>query len=72
MLAWTILRAFPRRVTPNQVTMFRFIATPIVLYLLVVGYYGWGLAAFLIAACSDAIDGALARTRNQVTDWGKL
>ena len=71
-LARTILRAFPRRVTPNQVTMFRFIATPIVLYLLVVGYYGWGLAAFLVAAFSDAIDGALARTRNQVTDWGKL
>lgn len=71
-LARTILYAFPHRVTPNQVTMFRFIATPVVLYLLLVGRYGWGLLAFLLVALTDAIDGALARTRNQVTDWGRL
>jgi CDP-diacylglycerol--glycerol-3-phosphate 3-phosphatidyltransferase len=71
-LAQTILRLFPHRVTPNQVTMFRFIATPVVLYLLLVGWYGWGLLAFLLAAITDAIDGAMARTRNQVTEWGKL
>lgn len=67
-----ILWAIPRRVIPNQVTMFRFFATPLVLYLLLVGKYGWGLLAFLIAAFSDAIDGALARTRSQITEWGKL
>ncbi|MDO8598498.1 MAG: CDP-alcohol phosphatidyltransferase family protein [bacterium] len=72
LLARTVLRAFPNRVTPNQVTMFRFFATPIVLYFLLVGFYTWGLFAFLFVAFSDAIDGALARTRNQITEWGKL
>ena len=71
-LARTILRAFPRRITPNQVTTFRFAATPVVLYLLLVGQYGWGLLAFLLVACSDAIDGALARTRGQITEWGRM
>jgi len=71
MLARTVLRAIPRRITPNHVTTFRFFATPVVLYLILTGEYAWGLAAFLLVACSDAVDGALARTRNQVTEWGK-
>ena len=72
ILARTVLRAIPHRVTPNQVTVFRFVTTPIVLYLLLIGWYGWGLFAFLAVAATDVIDGALARTRGQVTDWGKL
>ncbi|MFH1098942.1 MAG: CDP-alcohol phosphatidyltransferase family protein [Candidatus Uhrbacteria bacterium] len=71
-LARTLLRLIPQRVTPNQVTVFRFATTPVVLYLLLIGEYGWGLLAFLIVAATDVVDGALARTRGQVTDWGKL
>ncbi|MBI4433304.1 CDP-alcohol phosphatidyltransferase family protein [Candidatus Uhrbacteria bacterium] len=71
-LARTLLRCIPYRITPNQVTMVRFFTTPIVLYLLLVEEYHWGLLAFLLVALTDAIDGALARTRNQITDWGKL
>jgi CDP-diacylglycerol--glycerol-3-phosphate 3-phosphatidyltransferase len=72
MLARTILRLIPARVTPNEVTVVRFATTPIVLYLLLIGAYGWGLLAFLLVAATDVIDGALARTRNQVTDWGRM
>lgn len=31
-----------------------------------------GLVVFTIAALTDAIDGAMARTRNQITDLGKV
>ncbi len=71
-LARTILWAIPRRVTPNHVTVARFFATPIVLYLVLTGVYTWGLFAFLLVAFTDAIYGALARTRGQVTDWGRM
>jgi CDP-diacylglycerol--glycerol-3-phosphate 3-phosphatidyltransferase len=30
------------------------------------------LIVFIIAACTDFIDGAMARTRNQITDTGKV
>lgn len=68
----TILPLIPKRVTPNQVTAARFAMTPIVLYFILVGEYGWGLLAFLFVALTDSVDGALARTRNQITQWGTM
>lgn len=70
--AATILKLFPKSVTPNEVTIFRFIMVPFVVLLFVGQDYVAGLILFAIAALSDAIDGALARTRNEITDWGKL
>jgi CDP-diacylglycerol--glycerol-3-phosphate 3-phosphatidyltransferase len=34
--------------------------------------YGWGLILFLLTMLTDAIDGAMARTRRQITDLGKM
>jgi len=34
--------------------------------------YKIGLIAFLLVAFTDALDGAMARTRDQVTEWGKV
>lgn len=68
----TLLPLIPRQVTPNQVTVARFAMTPIVLYLILIGRYGWGLIAFIIVALTDTVDGALARTRNQITQWGTM
>ncbi len=34
--------------------------------------YHIGIPLFLFAAFTDAVDGSLARTRNQITDFGKL
>lgn len=68
----TLLPLIPQRVTPNQVTIARFAMTPIVLYLVLIGKYGWAFFAFLIVALTDSVDGALARTRNQVTQWGTM
>ena len=70
-LAVTVLWLIPKSVTPNQVTLFRFITTPFVVWLLLADYYIAGGVLFIISAFSDAVDGALARTRDQITDWGK-
>lgn len=71
-LAWPFVAITPKWVTPNAVTVFRFVITPFVLYFLWFERYEIGFALFLVAALSDMLDGALARTRNQITDWGKL
>jgi CDP-diacylglycerol--glycerol-3-phosphate 3-phosphatidyltransferase len=72
ILAATVLKLFPRRVTPNQLTIFRFFTVPFVLLLLFLGKYEWGTVLFTISAFTDALDGAMARTRNQITEWGKI
>ncbi|MCK5061636.1 CDP-alcohol phosphatidyltransferase family protein [Candidatus Parcubacteria bacterium] len=71
-LAATILKLIPRRITPNHITVFRLILTPIVALLMFYQHYYVGLWAFLITAFTDAIDGAMARTRDQITEWGKV
>jgi len=72
ILAATILKLIPRFVTPNHITVFRFAATPIVVILMFYGRYEIGLWSFLFVAFTDMIDGALARTRDQITEWGKI
>lgn len=72
LLAKTFLKLFSSRVIPNHLTLFRFIATPLVVFLMVYEYYLVGLLAFLLVAFTDALDGSMARTRNQVTEWGKI
>ncbi|MEK7558308.1 MAG: CDP-alcohol phosphatidyltransferase family protein [Patescibacteria group bacterium] len=71
ILARTLLKFVPSSVTPNQITWFRFISIPFVGFLFIEEYYLAGLVLFFISSFSDAIDGSLARTRNQITEWGK-
>ena len=72
LLARTILPAFHLWVRPNHLTILRFLMIPLVLWLLVLDNYEWGIPLFLLAALTDALDGSMARTRNQITDWGKM
>ncbi|MBF8280816.1 MAG: CDP-diacylglycerol--glycerol-3-phosphate 3-phosphatidyltransferase [Candidatus Magasanikbacteria bacterium] len=72
ILAKTVLRLIPRRVTPNMVTWFRIAATPFVIWLILSGHYGWGVPVFLLVAFTDMIDGAMARTRDQITQLGTI
>ncbi|MFH1170616.1 MAG: CDP-alcohol phosphatidyltransferase family protein [Candidatus Vogelbacteria bacterium] len=62
----------PRFIVPNYITVVRFILVPIVFFLFIYGHYREGSLLFVIAAFTDALDGALARTTDQITDWGKL
>ena len=72
LLKYLILWALPRSVTPNQITLLRFIMIPPVIILLALQNYAWGVPLFLLAALTDAMDGALARTRHMVTEWGMM
>lgn len=72
LMARTVLCLFPATVTPNQVTMFRALATPFVFALIVYNHYLIGMIAFLLVAFTDVIDGSMARTRNQITNFGIL
>ena len=72
LLAATFLKFIPTSVKPNHLTVFRFITVPFVLILLWNEVYIGGIILFTISAFSDALDGAMARTRNQITDWGKV
>jgi len=72
ILARTLIPFIPKSVKPNHITVFRFLATPLVVYLLWKGSYLVGLISFILVAFTDALDGALARIRNQITDWGKV
>lgn len=62
----------PGWVRPNHLTILRFIASPFVLYLLWQGNYKWGLPVFILTAFTDALDGAMARIRKQITVWGTI
>ncbi len=67
-----LIRFIPLSVLPNHITMFRFLATPVVVYLMISKQYQIGIIAFLIVAFSDMVDGTLARLRSQITTWGKI
>ncbi len=72
ILAKIFLPIISRFITPNMVTWTRFFSVPFVGYFLWVENYTIALPLFIISAFSDAVDGSLARTRNQVTDFGKM
>jgi len=60
----------PAFVTPNHVTIFRMVLTPLVILLLLFENYSIGVPLFCFTALTDAFDGSLARIRHQITPWG--
>jgi len=60
---------------PNIITLARILITPVIALLPFIQGYGPKVACFVvfvIAAVSDIVDGRLARSRNLITDLGKL
>ena len=62
---------------PNKLTMFRILIIPILVVLLVIEEgrpwtYMGALALFALATITDIADGRIARSRNLITDFGKL
>jgi len=58
---------------PNLLGLSRIAATPVVVGLLLAGFPGSGLVAFVtfgLAAVTDFVDGRIARARNEVTPLG--
>ena len=61
--------------TANKITMIRIVLIPVFLAVLYIGFAGSRIAAmvlFVIAGITDFLDGYIARSRNQVTDFGKF
>lgn len=69
-------------ILPNKLTIFRIILVPILVIIPLIGlnqeWYGipitWILVdiVFIIASITDKLDGYIARSRNQVTTFGKF
>ena len=72
LLAASVLRLIPWNVRPNIITRFRLILIPFVAFFLLTNHFTVATILFLFAAFSDALDGAMARTRRQITAWGTL
>ncbi len=66
----TFLWAFPTWVRPNHLTAARFVLIPVILVLLYLELRWWALGVFVAAMCTDFIDGAMARARDQITVLG--
>jgi CDP-diacylglycerol---glycerol-3-phosphate 3-phosphatidyltransferase len=64
------LWAFPTWARPNHLTAARFVLIPVILVLLYLELRWWALGVFVAATCTDFIDGAMARARDQVTILG--
>ena len=61
--------------TANKLTLLRVLLVPAFLIILYLGFpcAEWvALAIFIVACVTDALDGYVARTRNQVTNFGRF
>ena len=56
----------------NSLTLLRIFMTPVISILLVYKFWQLGLAAFLLAGVTDALDGFIARSRAQRTELGTI
>ncbi|MGE5235501.1 MAG: CDP-diacylglycerol--glycerol-3-phosphate 3-phosphatidyltransferase [Acidobacteriota bacterium] len=60
---------------PNSLTLARILMVPLLVVVLLTRFDGsefWGLGIFLVAALTDAVDGAIARRTHAVTVVGAL
>lgn len=61
--------------TPNKLTLFRMLLAPVFLVVLLLNFKHnclYSVIIFIVASVTDFIDGKLARSRNQITAFGKL
>lgn len=61
--------------TANKLTMLRVALIPVFMVVLYIGFPGSHITAmvlFIVAGVTDFVDGYIARSRNQITDFGKF
>lgn len=54
----------------NQLTLGRLLLVPVLVILVIYGYSGWALVAFVVAGITDGLDGIIARRSGQQTSLG--
>lgn len=57
---------------PNTLTVFRFLLVPVFLVFLLNGLIMQALVTFIMAGITDALDGAIARMTNSMTEIGMI
>lgn len=57
---------------PNKLTLLRVICVPFFIFAFIKGMYFLALAVFVAASITDFFDGKIARSRNLVTNFGKI
>lgn len=72
LLRSTLLRFIPMTVKPNHITWIRIFATPFIIWPITNQHVITGISIFILASLTDLVDGAMARTRNQITLLGKI
>ena len=58
--------------TASKITLIRVLMIPVFMVLLLLGYNIPALIVFIVASCTDFVDGYIARHYNQVSDFGKF
>jgi len=58
--------------TASKITLVRVILIPVFMVLLLLGHNIAALVVFIIASCTDFVDGYIARHYDQVSDFGKF
>lgn len=71
-VARSVLRFVPDQITPNSITLFRILFTPVVFLFVLYQHYIIGAVLFMLTAFTDVMDGSLARTTHKVTKFGML
>jgi cardiolipin synthase len=56
---------------PNAITFGRLLAVPLTVWLILEGRFAFAFWVFVLAGVSDAVDGWIAKTFQQVTDLGR-
>jgi CDP-diacylglycerol--glycerol-3-phosphate 3-phosphatidyltransferase len=72
ILAKVFLPLFPQWIKPNHISVARIFLTPLVIWFFWRDSYLWGGILFLLTSFTDALDGTMARARNQVSNLGKM
>src|SRR5262245_29888012 len=57
---------------PNSLTILRILLIPCYIWLLIYGRFDQALIVLLVAGITDALDGAIARMKNQYTRLGAV
>lgn len=58
--------------TASKITLLRVLMIPVFMVLLLMGYNIPALAVFIVASCTDFVDGYIARHYDQVSNFGKF
>ena len=58
--------------TASKITLVRVLMIPVFMALLLLGYHIPALIVFIVASCTDFVDGYIARHYNQVSNFGKF